>query len=286
MAGRAPAALAAGWLLACSTPISTDCIRVLPAALELQLAERSAIEAALERVERSNPRRRRILAELFRDAGCADGELVDKPSGRQLPNLSCTLPGASATRIVVGAHFDKVEPGDGAADNWSGAVLLPSLFASLARRERRYTFEFVGFAAEERGLVGSSRYVLDLDEAERRAIRAMVNIDTLGLGPVQIDVPSSHPELACHFAAAASLLAMPLERGGVPPGSSSDFAPFKHAGIPVVDLTAVTLVTFDVLHSPRDTLGAIDREDYYAAYRLIATYLALLDAALPEARAE
>lgn len=50
------------------------------------------------------------------------------------PNLICTLAGETASTIVVGGHFDFVARGWGAVDDWSGAVMLPSLYESLNPR--------------------------------------------------------------------------------------------------------------------------------------------------------
>jgi Zn-dependent M28 family amino/carboxypeptidase len=278
---RAAAIAACGMPLLGCTSIPTDCLPEDPPAFEIALVKPGDVERNLERVARSNVRRRKLLVELFQAAGCTGDALVDKPSGAGLPNLSCTLPGADDARILVGAHFDKTSAGWGAADNWSGASLLPSLFASLAARPRRHTFEFVGFAAEERGLLGSKAFVHQLDAAARSRIRAMVNIDTLGLGPMRLDVPQSDAQLACYFAASAKLVGAPLTTGGIPPGYSSDFDSFRDAGIPVIDFSSITLRSRDILHTRDDRLGVIDRPSHYAAYALIAAYLALLDDALP-----
>ena len=42
----------------------------------------------------------------------------------------------------------------GAVDDWSGAVMLPSVYQSLKSKARRDTFVFVAFAGEEGGLLG------------------------------------------------------------------------------------------------------------------------------------
>ena len=55
--------------------------------------------------------------------------------------------------------------------------------ASLKDRTRKHTFIFVGFTAEEHGLVGSAYYVAHMGQADVERTRAMVNLDTLALGP-------------------------------------------------------------------------------------------------------
>src|SRR5205807_966635 len=69
----------------------------------------------------------------------------------------------------------------GVIDNWSGAALLP-LFAEFVReRPRRHAFEFVGFAGEEKGLLGSRAYLRSLSQEDRGRIAAVITMDSLGL---------------------------------------------------------------------------------------------------------
>src|SRR5256885_7799726 len=87
-------------------------------------------------------------------------------------------------KIIVGAHFDSVG-GDGIIDNWSGAVLLPMLFEFTDGAHRRHAFEFVGFAAEEKGLLGSRAYLKSIPKADREQIAAVIIMDSLGLTATQ-----------------------------------------------------------------------------------------------------
>ena len=48
--------------------------------------------------------------------------------------------------------------GEGVIDNWTGSILLPSLFEFIREKPRRHHFQFMGFAAEEKGLLGSEAY--------------------------------------------------------------------------------------------------------------------------------
>ena len=69
--------------------------------------------------------------------------------------MICALPGTSDKVIIVGAHFDHVPKGDGVADHWSGASLLPSLYEAIKKEPRRHSYIFIGFTDEEKGEVGS-----------------------------------------------------------------------------------------------------------------------------------
>jgi hypothetical protein len=49
----------------------------------------------------------------------------------------------------------------------------------------------------------------------------------------------------------------------------------------VVSIHSIAQDTLHVLHSPDDTLAALDRAAYYETYRVVSLYLAILDLNLP-----
>ncbi|MGE0404308.1 MAG: M28 family metallopeptidase [Kofleriaceae bacterium] len=90
--------------------------------------------------------------------------------GRTGGNIIATLPptdaaNASAPAILVGAHFDGVAAGPGAADNATGVaiVLASARFLSTVPRSRPIIFAL--FDQEELGLIGSKAYTLSLVDA-------------------------------------------------------------------------------------------------------------------------
>lgn len=86
--------------------------------------------------------------------------------------------------VIIGGHLDSHEIGPGAYDNASGSVLVMEAARLLAsqRRNLKRTVRFIGFAAEEIGLVGSRQYAMvHADELKR--VRFMLNCDTPSLGP-------------------------------------------------------------------------------------------------------
>jgi hypothetical protein len=60
-----------------------------------------------------------------------------------------------------------------------------------------------------------------------------------------------------------------------------DSHPFLTAKVPVLTIHSLTRATLPILHNSRDNLKAVHPDDYYSAYRLVATYLAYLDTVLP-----
>ena len=85
---------------------------------------------------------------LFQQLKAGFSNVVDYSYEINEPNVICTLKGSVPDEgaIVVGGHFDLVEVGTGAVDDWSGAVLLPSLYQTLTAQPHRHDFVFVAFA--------------------------------------------------------------------------------------------------------------------------------------------
>ncbi len=228
-----------------------------------------------------NADRETSLKQIFTEAGCDGERLREQPIKRQkLPNVICTLPGSSDSVIVIGAHFDHVERGEGVVDNWSGAGLLPSLFQSLNGEPRKHTIVFIGFAAEEQGLIGSDFYAKQLAPEQVAKIQIMIDLDSLGLGPTKIWLSHSDEKLAKVLNAVAASLKLPLGVVNAEQIGDEDSTSFRKRHVPTVMLHSVTQQTVSILHSESDNLSAIRVDDYYDSYHLIAVYLAYLDGKL------
>jgi putative aminopeptidase FrvX len=246
------------------------------------LATPSEIEQRLQNYKGNDSQREATLKALFQTLGCSGQQLIEQPvKGVKQPNIICTLPGEAESQIVVGAHFDHVDFGEGVVDNWSGASLLPSLYQSMKSDPRRHTFVFVSFSGEEKGLVGSRFYVSALPEESLSKVKAMVNMDTLGLGPTAVWVSRSDKELVQALNSTAYSLKLPLKGVNVERVGQSDEEPFIERHIRTVTIHSLTQETLSILHSPRDKYDAIHFDDYCQSYRLIAAYLAFLDQGLP-----
>ena len=100
--------------------------------------ERSAIEERLRLLPKSKAERHDTIRALFEKAGCADHISEQPVKHAKTPNVICTFPGAADSTIVVGAHYDSVESGAGAIDNWSGASMLSSLYEGLKTVPRKH----------------------------------------------------------------------------------------------------------------------------------------------------
>ena len=165
-------------------------------------------------------------------------------------------------------------------DNWSGAALLPSFVESLKNQPRDHTFVFVAFTGEENGMVGSKSYVSHLSKEQRQNVAAMVNLDTLGLSTTKVWTTHSSKVLVNALFSVASSTNSPLSVMNVDGLANTDSDSFRDANIPELCVHSVTQDTFKVLHSRSDQMSAIRRNDYYETYRLMASYLAAIDASL------
>ena len=98
-------------------------------------------------------------------------------------NLVVRIPGSSTSRIIVGAHFDSWDLGQGAMDNGIGIAQLYALAQALRGAKLFHTIELVWFNGEEQGLWGSRHEASRLGAAP---IVAMINLDMVGV-PVAVN---------------------------------------------------------------------------------------------------
>ncbi|HJS99556.1 MAG TPA: M28 family peptidase [Terriglobales bacterium] len=250
------------------------------AGLSFQAVKKEVLEQRLRSFSRDNTQREAILKKMFREVGCADHLEEEAVEHLKQPDLICVLPGQSDQVIFVGAHFDHVSVGEGVADNWSGASLLPSLYQGLRTQPRQHTFIFIAFTGEEKGELGSHAYVRRMSKDEVARTQAMVNMDTLGLGPTEMWLSHADPYLSAVLKAVAKSLSLPLGVVNVDGMGSSDSEEFARRKIPCITIHSVTQQTWPILHSPQDNLKAVHLDEYYDSYRLIEGYLVYLDGAL------
>ena len=90
--------------------------------------------------------------------------------------------------VVIGAHLDTIPVAPGAEDNASGIAVMLQLAEMVSQQTAAFPVQFIAFGAEEpRGggdalhHFGSRQFVADLSRSERRAIRAVVALDRVGV---------------------------------------------------------------------------------------------------------
>ena len=253
--------------------------RAYPADLKYKVVSSDVLTAHLKDAPSKNTDRAAALSSMFKQAGCEPTDEIVK--GVREPNVLCILRGSSDSTIVVGAHIDHVEEGDGIVDDWSGASMLPALYESLAGEPRSHTFLFIGFAGEEKGMVGSQFYLKNLTPQQRTQLAAMVNLECLGLTSTKVWVSHSDPTFVRMLVAMSQWLKLPLGAVNVEEVGTDDAQSFTRYKIPHITIHSVTQSTLPVLHSKNDNFKAINPDLYYDTYRMIAPLLVLLDQQVP-----
>ena len=101
-------------------------------------------------------------------------------------NIVVTFPGRTADTIIVGAHFDSWDLGQGAMDNGLGTAQVFAVAKLLHDHSPKNirTVELVWFNGEEQGLLGSIHHAPTVRD---RPIAAMVNLDMVGT-PTSVNV--------------------------------------------------------------------------------------------------
>ncbi len=256
------------------------CSSVVADSLIYNLVPRKSVEARLMDYAGDDQRREATLQHLFAEAGCDVDHLSEQAvKGSKLKNVVCLLPGTSGRFVIVGAHFDHASEGNGVVDNWSGASLLPSLYEAVKGRPHKHTYVFIGFASEEEGEIGSRFYVRQMTEEQAATTDAMVNMDTLGLSPSKVWATHADVRLTGMLAYIAKRLNLPISVVNVERVGSTDSEQFAARKIPSITIHSLTQETWDahILHTSKDKISAINLDNYYDTYCLLAAYVSYLD---------
>ncbi|MGH7684434.1 MAG: M28 family metallopeptidase, partial [Vulcanimicrobiaceae bacterium] len=187
-------------------------------------------------------------------------------------HIICEIPGQTDEWVVVCAHLDGHHLAESALDNATGAAAVLEIGRRLAPHVRslKRGLRLMLFTFEEWGLYGSSRYVADLSEEERRKIAFVVNLDTI-VGSSRLSALISEMDDVGRFIERHSRnceLPVDLVR---PVMANSDHYNFFMAGIPAFRLIAGYEdpgAETRFLLTPADTRARIDMDRYMIAVKL------------------
>ncbi len=268
-----------------STPAGKTASRVL----FFYTAARSTVEMEVHAVPPTNEARLDRLRAAFQAAKCGSDlmqeQAVAAKHGDPGKNLVCMWPGNGAGgTIVVAAHYDHDGNGEGALDDWSGAALLPFLYQALQGQPRENSFVFLEAWKND----GVQTWLKSLSRDQRKNIRAMIDVDALGLGVTRYFTTFSFgetpPEAAAHLQ--VELLWAAIDNGLTrPPLQTSPHHwltvdttdAFRAMMIPTIVLHSVPPESDRIPGSAADVAAAVDGNAYFQSYQLICTYLASLD---------
>src|SRR5438309_114019 len=130
---------------------------------------------------------------------------------------------------------------------------------------------------KRKGCYGARAFVKALEKEQLASIKAMINIDSVGMTPPKVWVTRSDKRLVEMIARIGSSTKIPVTGVNVDKVGDSDSRPFADKKIPVLDIHSVTTETLPILHSDKDKLSAIVLQQYFDTFRLIAATLVLID---------
>jgi len=225
------------------------------------------------------------IVEMFEQAGCKGEHLhLQNVNGSRDPNVVCTLPGSSGRRIVVAAHHTRAGEGKGIADDWTGAALLPALYASLASSPRHHRYEFIAFTMAPTFGDASYLYLRD-DAALRDSIAAMVWLDFMGVGEIKAWGTRTDPNLWEDLSAAGNAIGVEVGSANLlgVSGIHDHSRAFRWFDIPTAYVHTLDRESQRVIsESGRLDLdpSRLDLPAYRRAYRVLAVYLGYIDKTL------
>lgn len=163
--------------------------------------------------------------------------------------------------VVLGAHLDSWDVGQGAHDDGAGCMTMVGAAALLQRLGLRpaRTVRVVLFTNEENGLRGAEAYV-KAHAAELPSTVAAIEADTGGFRPLGFEVegPPDAVENVRQLTAALAPIGATMVASGY---AGADIEPMKGAGVPLIGLLVEGSKYFDYHHSDADTFDKVDPED-------------------------
>lgn len=179
--------------------------------------------------------------------------------------------------ILIGAHLDSWDVGQGAHDDGAGVVMAMQALTwlrGLGVRPRR-TIRVVLWTNEENGLAGGKAYARD-HAAELPGHVAALEADMGGFRPRGVGIVLEDP--AAQARAERKLRALapamrPLDAHRIFPGfGGADIGPMVPAGVPAMGLRVDDSTYFDYHHTEADTLDKVDPAALAASTAALAAW--------------
>jgi Zn-dependent M28 family amino/carboxypeptidase len=188
---------------------------------------------------------------------------------------------SSEAHVVVGAHLDTVPGAPGAEDNASGIAVMLQLAAMLSQQPTAIPVQFVAFGAEEpRGSgdalhhFGSRQHVASLSRSERRATKAMVSLDRVGVRAGYVPVCTANSQ----GNKVRDALRVAARKADIPTRTctnyTSDHWSYAKVGVPAVRLGSIPYAGY---HSRGDVPSVVDKRQLDRVGRTVWAWLLTLD---------
>jgi len=184
-------------------------------------------------------------------------------------NVVATLPGSDpdASPIIIGAHLDSWEQGEGALDDGFGigAVTLAAARLLQSGKMPQHTIKLVWFGAEEvtqespdsPNFIGARAYLAAHGDQVREAL-FVAESDWGGGRILSVTVPTAIPAgTVDRLKSRLAPLFIPV-RIGPPDPNVAEIGVLSQAGAPLVQLQQDATALFDIHHTPNDVLSRVD----------------------------
>ena len=215
---------------------------------------------------KGNSDRLKAVQALFERVGAPASNIsIEKAASTK--NLIIRKPGVSSEIIVIGAHYDKVDHGCGAVDNWTGIVTIAHIYKTIKDFPTRKTVLFAAFGSEEAGLIGSGEMVKAINKDQLSGYCAMINIDSLGLSNPQAYTTISSKKLVALSGDLAKRMQIPFQQVSLR-GADGDSSSFLERKIPAITIGGLSSDWQQVLHTNQDQTSRVDPRSVYAGYKL------------------
>ncbi len=180
------------------------------------------------------------------------GNVIGELRGREKPDEI----------VVIGAHIDSWDVGQGANDDGAGCVIMMQALTTLRKQglQPRRTIRVVLFTNEENGLRGAKAYAEQHDAELARTVFAL-EADSGSFAPKGFGIetqPDKTTKTVAKVSEIAALLA-PLRATRVQAShGGADIGPMVPKGVPTAGLDVDGRTYFDTHHTEADTFDKVD----------------------------
>jgi len=223
-----------------------------------------------------------VLRQQYKKAGIQPEQLVEQAvSGSSQKMLTCTLKGRGDSVIIVSASLERPQNEAKRNVTWASLAMLPLLAESLNSVSTESSIVLIAFPPDKHHIPVSPWYAGELSDAERKNVKAAIEISGVGRGQTSYEVKPGDRNLADWLTVAATSLRQPI------PVKSQYFDTLDFAGAKVfrsVNVPAVT-VSSDPQHPamgwnhPGLAINLVDSNAYYATYQTLCVFLIDVDRA-------
>ena len=222
------------------------------------------------------------LRQQYVEAGIPSYQIVEQAvPGSSQKMVMCTIAGRSDSVILVSASLARPKDDDAASVAWASLAMLPLLAESLNAVSTDSAILFLALPGDKHHHPGSSWYVRQLSEAQRKNIKAAVEVSEVGRGAPTFDTDRRGRSLAEWLdTSAVSLGVTGLQPSA--PDDSLDFGDakaFRSAGVPAITVSSQPVRVPHSFTAGYTPLNKLRSDEYYNTYKLLCVFLLELDRA-------